>query len=111
MRIRTSINQVPDILHITGFADEGSRNVVEALLQAPSNIVPVFFSQPRQVDLNARGVNTLFTAQIASVFDNGNQFALAVVLFQNLHIQQAVVEEDVAADMNVIVQAGIADPD
>ena len=99
---------VKDVLHglyVGGRAHERVGNEVDVLLYGEQNVVVVFLRDGRQVDVLTRHVHALVGAEHAVVLHLGYDHRAVAACY--LHVDLAVVEQDVVAHLHVLGKVGV----
>src|SRR5699024_4496462 len=103
------VQQVADLVHVLGGAHEGGRDEVEALLDAEDDIVPVALAHVGHGQVDAGDVDALFVLDLAAVQHGADD--VGVGDFPDGQLDQAVVQHDAAAGLDVVGQVFIGDGD
>ena len=103
------IQQVADLIHILCGAHEGSCDEIEALLDAEDDVVPVALAHVGHGQVDAGDVDALLVLDLAGVQDGADD--VGVGDFLDGQLDQAVVQHDAAAGLDVVGQVLIGDGD
>ena len=82
---------------------------VDVKLDGQENIPAVLLGKRRKIDVLARNIDTLVSTQSSFVLHLSHQHGTGIL--DHLHIQLAIVEEQVVAYLHVIGNIGIAEID
>ncbi len=96
---------VQNILRLT---NEGCSNKVNAIVQTKTNIVGILLCDTWQVDRNTRCVDPFLATKNTVILNNGDKFAVLLIFFGDLHVDQAIIEQNVATNMGIIIKTRIS---
>ena len=88
-------------------ADKGGRDKIKALLDAEHDILFVLVGQRRKLDLDVGHVHAFLLAQLAAVGHLADD--VRSLHFHHVQLDQAVVDQDLVARGNVLVQSAVID--
>ena len=82
---------------------------VDVKLDGQENIPAVLLGERRKIDMLARNIDTLVSTQSSFVLHLSHQHGTGIL--DHLHIQLAIIEEQVVTNLHVIGNIGIAQID
>ena len=98
-----------DVEHILFAAHERVGNEVNLLFDGIADVADVALGERGEVDAHARHVDTLAGSQFAVVERLAQQFVILFAAYDKLEF--AIVDEDVAAHLQILGEVGVAYPD
>ena len=101
------IQQLPDLPHVGGGADEAGRDIVEALFHAEEDVVPVPLAHVGHGQPDVGDVDALVVLHGAVVFHPAAD--VGGIGLQHGQTDQAVIQQDGVALLHVAGQLGVSD--
>ncbi len=103
------VAELADLAHGRAVADEGGRDVVDALLEAEEDVLAVALRDGGQADVHVGNVHALVLADLTGVVHHAVHVLAVDVL--HLELDDAVVDQDLGAGLDLMGQVHVIEGD